>query len=290
MKNYIPLILLIFTLTACATPAPAPPTAAPAGATSIISIGPSNTEILVELGFAQNIIATDTFSDNVPGIDPSIAVLDMMSLDGEFILELNPDIVFVTGMTMIYGEQQPLNLVYNAGISVIYMESGSSIAEIMEDIRFIAEVMGEVERGEDIISHMEEEIAAVREIAAGITTSRTVYFEVSPAPHMVTLGANTFLDEMIQIVGGVNIFGHYYSWISISDEALLEANPQVIITSESIIPNPVEEIMNRPGWGAITAVQNGHVYQINVDYVSRPNHNIIQGLWEIGAAIFPEYF
>jgi len=257
---------------------------------SIISIGPSNTEILVALGFGDKIISTDRHSDNVEGIAQGISVLDLMSLDAEFVLEQNPDIIFVIGMTRVFGDDDPLRLVTEAGITVIYMPTSVSIAEIMEDIRFIAAVMDAHAAGEYIIADMQAEIEAIREIAATITETRTVYFEISPAPTMWTLGINTFIHEMIELAGAVNIFADKDGWVGVADEALLEANPDVIITSVNHIDDPVAEIMGRPGWDAITAVRNDDVFAVSPNYTSRQSHNIIRGLREIAIAVYPDYF
>ena len=257
---------------------------------TIISIGPSNTEVLVELGFGGQIIATDRWSDDVPGIASGISVLDMMSLDAEFIIDANPDIIFITGMTRIHGDDHPLRLVSDAGIAVIYMPTSTSIADVFEDIRFMAAVLGVEEAGEGIVAHMQAEIDAVTLIAAAITEVRTVYFEISPAPHMWAIGGGTFQHEMIELVGAVNIFADEDSWISVSDEMFLFHNPDVILTSTNFIDDPVGEILGRPGWGAITAVQNGDVFFVSTDTTSRPSHNLVRGLWEIARAIYPEYF
>lgn len=257
---------------------------------TIVSIGPSNTEILVELGFGDSIISTDVFSDNIPGIAREISVFDMMSLDVEFLIELNPDIIFITGMTRIYGDADPLSMVSDAGITVVYMPSSVSMDAIMEDIMFMAVVLDVPDAGEAIISYMQAEIDAVQEIADTITTRRTVYFEISPAPDMWTLGSGTFINEMIELVGAVNIFADSYGWMGVSDEVLLETNPDVIITSVGFMDDPVTEIKNRPGWGSMAAVQNGSVFQVSEDYTNRPSHNVIRGLRQIAAAIYPEYF
>ncbi|MDR2166797.1 MAG: ABC transporter substrate-binding protein [Clostridiales bacterium] len=257
---------------------------------TIISIGPSITEILAELGFAENIIATDTFSDNIPGISPEIAVLDMMALDLEYIMNLEPDYVFVTGIIRQGGEDDPLNILSNMDISVFYIETSASIAEIKDDIRFIAQTLDVLPRGEEIVAHMAAEIAQIRAISAEIANERTVYFEVSPVPHMVTFGMGTFLHEMLEIAGAVNIFGEREGWFALGDEVILDANPDVILTTVNFIDNPIQEILNRPGWDAITAVQNADVFAISTDSSNRPSHNIILALREIARAVYPEYF
>ena len=257
---------------------------------TIISIGPSNTEILVALGFGGQIIAADTFSSDVAGIAPGISVLDMMGLDAEFIIDANPDIVFVAGITRTHGEDHPLRPVSDTGIAVVYIPTAAKIADVIEDIRFMAAVLGVQEVGEGIVADMLAGIAEISQIAATISDRRTVYFEISPAPHMWSIGGGTFQHEMMELVGAINIFSDRDGWFGVSDEVFFEHNPDVILTSTDFIDDPIGEIMGRPGWGAITAVQNGAVYFIDTNASSRPSHHIITGLWQIARAVYPEYF
>ena len=258
---------------------------------TILSIGPSNTEVLVALGAADRIIAVDMFSEDVEGLPDGISArLSIVGLDAEYVVSLMPDLVFITGMARVSGDDDPLAPVSAAGITVIYMPSSTSIAAIIEDIRFMSAVLEEHEAGEAIISDMQAEIDEITEIAANIQTSRTVYFELSPAPWMVSFGQGTFLNEMIELLGAENIFSDAEGWISVSDEVLIDLNPDVILTSTDWLDDPIGEIKQRPGFGAITAVINGDIFQICTASSNRPNHNIVRALREMAVAVFPEYF
>ncbi|MCL2276621.1 MAG: ABC transporter substrate-binding protein [Treponema sp.] len=257
----------------------------------IISIGPSNTEILIGLGLANRIIAVDIYSADTAGLAPNTpAELDMMALNAELIVSYMPDIIFITGIARGGTGDNPLAPVSAAGISVIYMPTSGNVAAIMEDIRFIASVMEAREAGETLVSGMQAEIDKVSDISKTITEKRTVYFEISPAPWMYSFGTGTFLNEMIELTGAENIFKNQTGWLSISDEALLSANPDVILTTTDFLDDPIGEIMGRPGFGVIAAVQNGDVYMIDANSSSRPSQNIIKALREIAKAVYPEYY
>ena len=256
---------------------------------TIISIGPANTEIIAGLGFGDSIIATDTFSEGIPGIEPGISVFDMMALDVEHIISLHPDIIFLTGLTM-YGGDSPLEVVSNMGITVINMPFSTSIEAIKEDIRFIAHILDAQDAAEEIVTEMEREIEAIRQIGDNVTERRRVYFEIAAAPNMITFGSGVFLHEIIEIAGAENVFADQADWFAVSDEVLLAANPDVILTSVDYLDDPITEIMNRPGWGAIRAVQEGAVFQINTDTSNRASQNIVKALREIARAIHPDLF
>jgi len=255
----------------------------------IISLGPSNTEILVALGFGDNIVATDEFSENVVGITPGIPKFSMIAPDGEQIINLMPDIVFVPGMSRVGGDDL-FKLVIDAGICVIYIPSSSSLEGIKEDILFIAVVMGAQARGQEIVASMEREISEIRAIGESINDRKTVYFEVAAAPRMVSFGSGVFLNEMIEVIGAVNVFADREGWMSVADEVIVAADPDVILTSVNYIDHPIDEIKSRPGWSGMTAVGAGAVYLICTDASNRASHNVVIAMLEMARAVYPEFY
>jgi len=256
---------------------------------TIISMGPSNTEILIALGFADMIIAADEYSDNIEGLKPGIPKFDMMQPDGEQIISLMPNVIFVTGMSK-FGGAEPYKAVSDVGICLIYIPSSDSLEAIMEDVRFIAAVLDAQAAGDAIVEGMKREIEAVRAIGETIADKKTVYFEISAAPWMYSFGSGVFLHEMIELIGAVNIFEDQDSWISVADEVLLAADPDVILTSVNYLDDPIGEILSRPGWGGITAVSNRDVYIIDTDASNRPSHNVVIALLEMAKAVYPELY
>jgi len=263
----------------------------PAEINTIVTLGPSNAEVLVALGFGDRIIAADSFASDVEGLGAGVPrSFGIMDFDVEYVMDLMPDVIFATGITRLGGGESPLGPIVDLGISVIHMPSSDSIEGIYEDIRFVADVMGNRSAADTVIASMQAEFDAIAAIAANITTRRTVYFEVSPAPWMFSFGTGTFLHEILEHVGAVNVFGDQNGWVSVSEEALLELNPDVILTSTDFLDDPIGEIASRPGFDVITAVQNGNIFSINTAASNRPSPNIVVALREIAQAVFPEYF
>lgn len=259
----------------------------PASTDTIVSIGPAISEVLVAFGFADNIIAADTFSSDILGYGAQ-ATLDMMALDVEYIISLAPDAVIISNVVRIGGED-PLAALGQAGIDVVYVPASETIAEIVADISFLADLLNREAEGAAILSQMQDYLDEVRALAQGLPP-RSVYLEIGAAPHMFSLGQGTFLHELVEIAGGQNIFAEQSGWLPVADEAVIAANPDVIITNVSYLPDPISEITSRPGWENITAIQNNNVFQIDTDYSSRPSHGITRALREIAQAIHPDVF
>ncbi|EMB41736.1 ABC transporter substrate-binding protein [Treponema denticola] len=267
------------------------PITLPAKVERIVSMAPSTTEILIDLGVADKIIAADTNTQKDGLLKQNIPYFDMMKPDAEKLIALKPDVVFISGMSNAKGNT-PFSPLIDAGICVVNIPSSSSIEAIYLDIAYIAAVVKQEGNGAKIIANMKKEIEAVRKKGASIAQDKkkTVYFEIGAAPYMYSLGTGTFINEMIEIIGAQNILADQKSWVSVSDEMVLAKDPDVILTNVNYIPNPIDEIMARSGWASLKAVKSKKVFGIDTNSSSRPNHNIIKALKEMAKAVYPEIY
>ena len=260
---------------------------------TIISTAPSNTEVLVALGLADKLVAVDKYSADVEGISEDLPKIDFRNPDAEAIIALNPDIVIASGHNKA-GDEDPFALIKEAGIPVAYIPSSYSIDGIYGDIEFIASLTDTEKEGEKLINSMKEEVEAIKAIGDTITDKKKVYFEIGSGSALYTFGNETFLNEMIEIIGATNVFGEENSWITATPEAIIDANPDVILantpgTNEAGL-TAVEDISSREGWDAISAVKNGDVYEIDKNSSSRASQNIIKALKEMAKAVYPDEY
>ena len=255
---------------------------------TIGSFGASNTEILTELGLGDKIILADTYSQGIEGLDGDVTYFDMYAADLELIIAMNPTVMFITGMGKMGGDD-PFKALADAGIVVIYIPASASIEDIKKDIEFIAIACGRMDRGRAIIAVMEQELEKISQKVKDLP-KKTVYFELQPAPDLYSFGSGVYLNEMIELAGGENILKNMDSWVSVSEEAVLAANPDVIMTNVNFMDDPKGEILQRPGWNSINAVKSGSVFVIDANASSQPCHNIIDALKEMAEAINPGLF
>ncbi|UTC61958.1 ABC transporter substrate-binding protein [Treponema sp. OMZ 787] len=267
------------------------PITLPAKVEKIISMAPSTTEILIDLGAADKIIAADTNTQKDKLLKQDIPYFDMMKPDAEKLIALKPDVVFISGMSNAKGNT-PFSPLIDAGICVINIPSSSSIEAIYLDIAYIAAVVKQEKNGAKIIADMKNEIEAIRKKGASIAEGKKkkVYFEIGAAPYMYSLGTGTFIHEMIEIIGAQNILADQKSWAAVSDEMVLAKDPDVILTNVNYIPNPIDEIMARSGWASLKAVKGKQVFAVDNNSSSRPNHNIIKALKEMAKTVYPEIY
>jgi iron complex transport system substrate-binding protein len=282
----------------------------------IISAAPSNTEIIIDLGLADRLIAVDKYSRDIPGMALDLPLIDFFYPDAEAIIGLAPDIIIANGHNETGAGSDPFKLIRETGISVTYIPLSSNISAIYQDIEFIADVLGVPERGRELTERMKEEAAliaaqiaeAVRRPGSGTVQSegavqdysgklppkkQTVYFEISPMPAMVTFGQNTYLHDMLELIGAENIFASERGILFPGAEIIISKNPDVILTNVDFgdTPNyPVEEIKMRPGFEYISAVKNNRVYLVDTDSTSRPSSRIMTAVKQMARILYAEYY
>lgn len=256
----------------------------------IISTAPSNTEVLMALGLGDKLVAIDKYSTDIEGINTELPQIDFLNPDAETIIGLEPDIVIASGHNKTGSVEDPFKAISEAGIPVVYIPSSDSIDGIYKDIEFIADVVNERSKGKEIVDDMKAQVEKIKAIGDTITDKKSVYFEISPAPYLSSFGKSTFLNEMIEIIGAKNIFENEEGWISPTAEAIIDANPDVIITNAGYMENPTEEIKSRDAWENINAIKNNEVYLVDQNASSRPSQNVIKALEQMAKAVYPEHY
>jgi iron complex transport system substrate-binding protein len=264
-----------------------------AGLDRIVSTAPSNTEIIIALGLGDRLAAVDKYSGELAGITGTPALIDFVYPDAELIIALNPGIIIASGHNQTVSGDDPFKLVREAGIPVVYIPTSDSIEGIYEDIRFIAEVLQCSPRGAELIAQMKEEVEAIARTGAAVSPKKSVYFEISPFPFMVSCGQGTYLNQMMEIIGAENIFAAEKGWFSPAAEAVIDRNPDVILILDYAgVPgaSPLDEIKNRAGFETMDAVKNNEIYAIDADSASRPSPRITLALGQMARAVYPDVY
>jgi iron complex transport system substrate-binding protein len=277
-------LLVLFIGTGC-TRDPVPGEVQKNGIERIISAAPSNTEIVTALGMGDRLIAVDRYSGGIPGVPPGLPEIDFFYPDTEAIIGLEPDIILANEINSFGVADNPFKLLGDMGIRVVDIPASVSIEGIYNDIITIAEVLGVKDRGEAIINYMTEEIERIAAATKEAPGKKTVYFEISGPPYLYSFGRGTYLNEMIEIAGGRNIFDDQNSWFSPGAEEIITRNPDIIFTMIYPGEDPVAEIKSRGAFESITAIRENRVYAIDPDSASRPSQNILTALRQMAQNI-----
>ncbi len=266
----------------------------PENVDKIISMAPSTTRFLIDLGLADKIIAIDTNSyAYTASLSDAVQQFDMMAPDNEALVALEPDIIFTSGMSNVGGEDvyKPAR---DAGICVADIPSSTSFEDIIADLEFIGSAVNEEEKAGELIADFRAQIESVKTTAADITEKKKILFEISlPSadyPSIYTFGKGTYLDEMITSIGAENVTGDQEGWISISEEEAIAMNPDVIVTNVNYVDDAVGAIKSAEGWENVNAIKNGAVYYIDADASNQPNNHVADAMIEMAKQVYPEYF
>ena len=264
----------------------------------IISMAPSTTRVLLDLGLSDEIVACDTYSFASYGAELSedIPQFDMMAPDQEQIIALDADIIFTTGMSASQGTDV-FEAVRESGVCTADIPSSASLADIEEDIRFIGACVGKSEEAGAIADDMQEKVEALSEIGSSIPEEekKRVLFELyTPSadnPIIYTAGKDTYINEMLELIGAENVAAtEEDQWPALSEEAAIAADPDVILTADMYTPDVINTILNMSGWEHVKAVENAEVYQLSSDEVNQPNQHVVDAMIEMAQAIYPDKY
>ncbi|WP_064093255.1 ABC transporter substrate-binding protein [Rossellomorea aquimaris] len=254
----------------------------------IVSLIPSNTEILFNLGLDKEVVGVTDF-DNYPEEATKKEKVGGMEFNVEKIISLKPDLVLAHESSAKSAEEG-LNQLRNAGVTVYIVRDAANFEKLFTTIENIGVLVGKKEDANKTVSEMKSKLEDIKEKTSTVSEKKKVYVEVSPAPEIYTTGKNTFIDEILSLVNAENVVTEE-GWVQTNQESVIQSNPDVIITTYGYYSeNPKEQVMSREGWQGIAAVKHGNVYDVHSDLVTRTGPRLGEGVEEIAKSIYPELF
>ena len=245
-----------------------------APATRIVALTASDCEILYALGAGDTLVGRGEYCDYPEDVQAVPSVQSGYETNIEEIIALEPQVVLMATMAQTTEQVEALEA---AGVRVVVSDA-QDIAGVYTAIELIGAVTGKNEEAAALVAGMKDSFAAIAAEAKG-DGSKTVYFEVSPLEYgLWTAGKGTFMDELAQMVGLKNAFEDVEGWAAISEEQVLERDPDYIVTISMYYgegPTPVEEIMGREGWQELKAVKNEAVFNADSNEISRPGPRLV---------------
>jgi len=258
----------------------------------VVSLAPSNTEILFYVGAGAQTVGRDEFSDY------PAEVLDLPTIGGswggydlEAIVALKPDLVLASELNTLEQVQALANL----SLTVYYLSNPVTLPEMYGNLEIVARLTGhEAETAVLIESLKARVLAVVEEVKKTAADNRPlVYYELDATEPSApfTFGAGTFLDALVTVAGGVNAGGTLDTpWAQISAEKVIELNPTLILLGDAAYGTTPESVADRPGWSAIDAVKDSKIYPFDDNLVSRPGPRLVDGLEALVKIIHPELY
>ena len=253
----------------------------------IVSHVPGISEILFALGLGNRVVAVSDYCDYPPEAreKPSVGAYFEPSI--ETIISQAPDLVLTDG------HSESIKGLSSLGVTFVVIDP-KDLDGVLRDIRLLGQITGAEARAEALAGEMSARISEIVSQVEGAPRRRVFYvFDATDLNNPWTAGPGSFANDLVTLAGGENIAAVAPApWVQFSIEAIVSADPEIIIADASMGTAVVslEELRAHPAWQEMAAVKENRVYVVNGDLVNRPGPRIVQGLEAIAKIIHPELF
>lgn len=246
----------------------------------IISLAPSNTELLFALGAGERLVGVTRYC-NYPSAAARVARVGDVNLNFEEIVGLRPDLIIAVGSM----QGDSIDRLEKLGCKVIVLEA-RRVADVPRHLRLLGRAMGLATQAETQARSFENRIAAVTARVKRSSAQPRVFVEIWNQP-LISVGPGTYLNELIEMAGGASISSDCSTqWPHFSEEMVIQRNPEVVI----LTCFNRAEVMKRESWKGLSAMKTGRVYEVNPDIYVRPTPRLADGLEQLARWLHPEIY
>ena len=253
----------------------------------IVSVSPAETETLFALGLEQQIMGVSDYDDYPASTKDKPKMGSIMAPNVESILAPKPDIVF-TGISM---KEETVKKFRELGVKIFKVEP-KTYDDVIANIELYGKITDHQAEAKKAVDELQKTLDEVLAVVKPINQNKKVYLEFSPG---WTVGSGEFLNQMIELAGGINVAGDTKGWVQINEETIIKQNPDVILYTQGVVDSKTNQflediIRSRKGWSGIEAIKNNTVVGLDQNIISRPGPRLAQGLKEMAKAIYPDNF
>jgi iron complex transport system substrate-binding protein len=235
--------------------------------TRIVCLTEETTEALYLLGEGDRVVGVSGYTVRPPEARRKPRISAFISAKFDKIEALKPDLI------LAFSDLQAdiVSELMRRGYPVVAFNQ-RSVGEILQMIRMLGGMIGCGEKAEALVTGFEAGLQAIREQASLLPGRPRVFFEEWDDP---LISGIQWVEELVEVAGGDPIFPELrHAKLGkdrvVTPEAVIAANPDVIIGSWCGKPVRKERIAARPGWDHVAAVRHGHIYEIKSTYILQP--------------------
>lgn len=254
----------------------------------LISLSPSNTEMIYALGLQDKLVGVTSYDNYPPDVKNKTVVSEYSKTDLEKIIAAKPDLILADSIQ----KNDTIPALEKMGLTVYTMTPGNAEA-IFDDINLLGKITGKMEQADALVSSLKSRIQSVIDKTSKLTDFQKprVLFVTWHDP-IWTAGGDTMIQYLIDRVGGINIANELQGYATITLESAIQSNPQVIIVMSSMGAQNVslDFIKTNDQFKASDALKNNRVYEIDADIFGRTTPRIVDGLETLAKLLHPEIF
>lgn len=246
---------------------------------SIVSLMPQVTELILELGGERHLVGRTTGTP-----DPRLAGItsagDPTRPSIETIIRLDPDIV----VGWRRAARAPLGAVTRAGIRTWLTES-ETLADLWDNLDWVGRTLGRSAAADSLARRLRAGLEHVRAGARGRPRPRVLVVVWDDPPTVAAPG--TFLDELLAVAGGRNVFGRERGpWPRVSFETLIRRDPDAVFRLRQ--PGSDAALGDHPQWRLVPAVAAGRVLGLDSERFGRAGVRVVEAAAELAAWLHPD--
>ena len=254
----------------------------------IVSLAPSNTEILFALGLGDRVVGVTDFCDYPPEALAKEKVGGPWTPDAEKIVALQPDLILAADIN-------PMDVILTLeglGLTVFGVES-TDLGDLLSDINTVGQITDKEAEAAALTDEMQSRIEAVTDETEGLSPEeRPRTFHICYHDPIWTCGQGTFIHDLVEKAGGENIFADLEGYNSVDIEAVIARDPEVILVTAmgGTSSGTWEWVLTEPRLEDVSARRNGRAYYVESNWVERPGPRIVLGLEQMAKYIHPGIF
>lgn len=248
----------------------------------VVSLAPSVTEILFAVGLDAEVVGVTTFCD-YPAQAKAKPKIGSSTPNLEAILGLKPDLI-VGNKDYI----RPDVLAKLEQLKVpVFILSPQTVEDILVHIGTVGRLVGRDREARAVVQGLRGRVGEIRSRMAAAKPVR-VFYVVNTDP-LISVGAGSFIHQMLELAGGENIVGQTaVSYPKVSLEEVLRRDPEVLLfpvgATEGI---PEAEQRQWRKWTALSAVAHNRLHQVKAELVNRPGPRVVDGIEALAKVIRP---
>ncbi|WP_078410084.1 cobalamin-binding protein [Priestia abyssalis] len=257
----------------------------------LISICPSNTELLAYLGLTSSLIGVDDFSDWPESVNALPRLGPDLDIDMDKVEELQPDLVLAS--LTVPGMERNIEELKKRKIPYIIVPNPKTLTEVGESLLFVGQATNTYDKAKRLFEKYNLILENYHFLSKQIEKPKTLYWEWWAKP-IFTPGADNWLTEMSELAGGRNVFQDKTEASVQTDwDEVKKRNPDVIcivwvgVQKEKVNP---KVILKRPESEQMAAIKNNQLYILEEPLFCRPSPRLLLGLNKIASILHPSIF
>ncbi len=235
----------------------------------IVSLAPSITETLFFLGLGDKVVGVTRYCNFPPEAQTKTIIGGVIDPNYEIIVSLKPDLII---MTVEGNTKESFDKLSSLGFK-IFVTNPRNFDGIFKTMLDIGKICGVEDRAISLVDSLKRELDKIKK--KNIAKAKPKIFVLLSLNPVMTAGKNTFINEIIEKAGGINVAGNSkQNYPIFNREEILKVNPDIIILTDPKVGK--DELLNMfPEWKHIKAIKENKIFKIDPDILLRPSPRVV---------------